>query len=346
MLFKKSKTKQETISVELAVGKMLLHDITQIIPGKFKGAAFNKGHIIRPEDIKPLKSMGKENIYTYEIANNEYHENDAAHLFKLFAGQHVKSSEPSEGKINFISDMDGMVIIDKNTVHKINQIYGMAYTTIHSYTKVKKGDILAGIRIIPLSLKKSLVHKALKYGHANPIVVKPFVEKKIGLVVTGTEVASGRIQDKFRPVIEKKMAGFNCQVDRYAVAANDPESIQKQLLDMKAAQCQFIILTGGMSVDPDDTTKLAIRRAGVDIVKYGAPVLPGNMLMVGYLDTVPIIGLPACAMYHNITVFDLLLPYIFSNTKITDNDIIFRGYGGLCRHCQTCVFPTCALGKF
>lgn len=337
--------KTETVKTEDAVGKVLLHDITCVIPGKFKGTAFKKGHVIRVEDIKILKQIGKENIFVFDIPEDEYHEDNAGELFKKFAGKNIYTKGPAEGKITFISEVTGLVKIDKNTVSKINSIDNIVFTTVHSHISVTKDESLAGIRIIPLSLKKNIVNKAISYSENPPISVSPFIEKKVGLIVTGNEVASGKTKDAFQPVISMKVKEYNSKIFKYIILKDDIELITNKILEMKDIGCNFIILTGGMSVDPDDTTKLAIRKAGVEVVNYGVPVLPGNMFMVGYLDKIPVFRVPAAAIFFKNTVLDLFLPYVFSNTKISKNDLINKGYGGFCRHCKICNFPYCGFGK-
>ncbi len=336
---------KKTVKIDDAVGKILMHDITQVIPEKYKGPAFRKGHIIRKEDVEVLRMLGKEHIFVFDILQDEYHENDAGELFKSFAGNNVYTKGPTEGKVTFYSQVNGLVKIDKNIVNKVNLLNNIAFTTIHSCVPVKKDDSFAGIRIIPLSMKKEIVDKALSYAETPPLSVTPFVEKKVGLIVTGNEVASGKIKDAFGPIIKQKLQEYNSKLINYIILKDDMEQITEQILEMKKNGCELIILTGGMSVDPDDTTKLAIRNAGVEVVHYGTPVLPGNMFMVGYLKGVPVLGVPAAAVFFKITVLDLFLPYIFSNTKISKNDLLNKGYGGFCRHCAICNFPYCAFGK-
>lgn len=337
--------KVKTVSLEHSVGKVLMHDITRIVPGEFKGPAFKKGHVIKEGDIEKLKDLGKEKIYVFDIAGDEYHENEAAELFKRFAGENVRTSGPSEGKVLFSSQADGLVKINKDIVKQINSIGDIVLTTIHSHVPVKKDDKIAGIRVIPLVVKKKYVEEALGCGSMPFISVVPFKEKKVGLIVTGSEIASGRIKDAFRPRIEKKVKDYKSSICDFKIMGNDPGKLKEAILNMANNGCNFIILTGGMSVDPDDTTKTAIRDAGVDVVSYGAPVLPGNMFMVGYMGKVPVFGVPACALFFDITVLDLFLPYAFSDVRITPEDIINRGYGGYCRHCDICNFPHCGFGK-
>ncbi len=335
----------KTIKVEDAIGKIIPHDITCIIPGKVKCVAFKKGYIIRKQDINKLKSLGKEHIYVFGIPNDCYHEDEAAHLFQTLAGKNIKTTEPSEGKVQFIAACDGLLNMDKKTIDKINAIENIVFTTMHSNIPVRKNDKIAGIRIIPLIISKKSVNKVMKIAAKSPLTVAPFRKIKVGLIITGEEVASGRIKDGFKPVIEKKLKKFGCKINEFRIIGDNEEKLKNEILSLAEKGCEFIMLTGGMSVDPDDITKTAIRKSGVKIVSYGVPILPGNMFMVGYLKNIPVFGVPACALFFEITALDLFLPFVFSNTQITKKDIVSRGYGSFCRHCEICVFPRCGLGK-
>ncbi|MFH1414681.1 MAG: molybdopterin-binding protein [Elusimicrobiota bacterium] len=335
----------KTVKVEDSVGKIIMHDITCIIPGEFKGPVFKKGHIVSGEDIGKLKDLGKDNLYIFDISQEEYHEDEAAEIFKAFAGENVSAAGPAEGKVVFSSEVDGLVKIDREKIDAINNIRDIVFTTIHSGIPVFSKDKIAGIRIVPLVVRKEYVDKAVLYADDVLLSVSPFREKKVGLAVTGNEVASGRIKDGFRPRIEKKISAYGSTVTEFAIIEDDPEKLKKKIFDMAEKGCELIILTGGMSVDPDDTTKTAIASAGVDVVSYGVPVLPGNMFMAGYLGDIPVLGVPACALFFEVTVLDLFLPYVFSDTRITENDMKGRGYGGYCRHCDICIFPRCGFGK-
>ena len=335
----------KTIKVDDAAGKVLPHDITRIVPGKIKGAAFKKGHIVRPQDINKLKSLGKEHIYILDMPKNHYHEDEAAFKFRKLAGKNVKTTGPLEGKVQFMAACSGFLKVDKKAVDKINSIEHMVFTTMHSDVPVKKNDKIAGIRIVPLIINKKSVQKVLKPGSMPPLSVMPFKKKKVGLIITGEEVASGRIKDGFRPVMEKKLKEYGSKINEFKIIGDDEKKIKNEILSMAKKGCDFIMLTGGMSVDPDDITKTAIRRAGVKVVSYGAPILPGNMFMAGYLKNIPVFGIPACALFYKITALDLFLPFVLSTTRITKKDITARGYGGFCGHCKICVFPKCGWGK-
>jgi len=337
--------KKKKIRVEDSIGKVLSHDITGIIPGEFKGPLFKKGHIIQETDIEKFAKLGKEHIWILDIAKNEFHENEAGEKFKSLAGSNIITTGPSEGKVIFIAEKDGLLTVDKKLVNKINSVSDILFTTRHNFIPVKKGEEIAGIRIIPLATKKRNINKVLRIARKKkPLNVLTYKKKKVGLIITGNEVAKGLIKDKFRPVVEKKATRFGSIVSKVSILPDDKRKIASEILKMYD-DCDFIILTGGMSVDPDDVTVDAIKSSGAKIVTHGAPVLPGNMFLLAYLNQTPIFGLPGASIFYEITVFDLFLPIVMADVKITKKDIIEKGYGGYCTHCKICTFPYCSFGK-
>ena len=335
------------IRTEDAAGQVLCHDITQIIPGEFKGARFKKGHIIQPEDIPVLLSIGKENLYVWEKKPGILHEDEAAALlYKAAAGQNIHGTEPREGKIELIADCDGLLKIDRRALLAVNSTPQMMIATIHGDLPVKKGAKLAGTRIIPLVIEQEKMEAMQAAAGPKPILnVLPFHQKKFAVITTGSEVFKGRIEDKFTPILEQKLAVYGCEMAFHKVCDDDPAGITAAILEAKAAGCELIFTTGGMSVDPDDRTPLAIRNTGAEIVTYGAPVLPGAMFLVSYLDGVPVCGLPGCVMYNNASIFDLIMPRLLAGQHLEAADISVLGHGGFCRGCKTCHFPNCGFGK-
>jgi len=339
---------KKIVSTVNAVGTVLSYDVTQIIPKKFKGPLFKKGHIIEEKDIHRLLDIGKERLVIMELSEDEYHEDEAAKILaEHIAGKNLKCIEPNEGKIIFQSKIKGLLTIEPETVYKINSIGEIALTTRHSFVPVKKNEIVAGVRAIPLVISKKRIHKAVeicrKFG--TPINVLPYKKKKIGLIITGSEVAKGRIKDKFKPIIKNKVEEYGSLLSESVVVGDNTEKIKENILKFKKSGCEVIIVTAGMSVDPDDVTRKGIKEANAQIISYGAPILPGNMFLLAYLDEVAVLGVPACALFYKITVFDLFFPRVLADIKIKKADIIKMGYGGLCTHCPVCRYPLCELGK-
>ena len=337
------------MKTEEAVGQILCHDVTQIIPGEKKGPAFRKGHIIAEEDIPLLLSLEKDHVYIWENDENMLHENDAAQiLYTLCAGEHMHASPVKEGKIELIADIDGLLKVDRRKLLAINSLGEMMIASRHGDFPVRPGDKLAGTRVIPLVIEKSKMERAKEAAAGGPIFrVLPFRPKKVGIVTTGNEVFHGRIQDGFTPVILKKVAAFGAEIVGHELSDDDPARITRCIHRVLEAGSELVICTGGMSVDPDDRTPAAIRASGARIVSYGAPVLPGAMFLLSYWgeNNIPIIGVPGCAMYHHRTILDLVLPRLFADDEITKEDLDRLGEGGLCLNCESCSFPNCGFGK-
>lgn len=336
------------MKTEDAVGQVLCHDITQIIRGVSKGPVFRKGHIIQQEDIPVLFSVGKDHVYIWEKDDTVYHEDEAAAILRdICQGQHMHATAPKEGKISLIADCDGVLTVDRQGLYRVNSLGEMMIATRHGGFPVRKGDNLAGTRIIPLVIKKEKMAAAQKAAGSQPLLqVCPFTAKTAGVVTTGNEVFYGRIEDTFTPVIQEKLAEYGITLAQHVTLADDPAAITSAIEDMLAAGLDMVFCTGGMSVDPDDQTPLAIKNTGADIVTYGTPVLPGAMFLLAYTpDGRPIAGLPGCVMYAKRTIFDLVLPSLAAKVPVTAEQLAALGEGGLCLNCPVCTFPQCGFGK-
>lgn len=335
------------INVEDAVGMVLCHDMTQIIPGVVKDAKFRKGHVITKEDIPVLLSMGKKHIFVYEINESLMHENDAAlSLCDMCISENLVSSEVKEGKILLKSKINGYLSIDKERLKKANMYNDIVISTVKN-GDVKANETVAGMRVVPLIIEKSKMKEVRNAVGNDPIIkVHPYKIKNFGMVVTGSEVAEKIIEDKFSPVVENKLSKFGVKLIDKIYSGDDKQKIIESIKILKDKGAELICCTGGMSVDPDDMTPSAIIESGVNVVTYGAPFLPGAMMLLGYFDDdTPIIGLPGCVMYAASTIFDVVLPRMLAKIKWKREELIELGYGGLCRQCDNCHFPNCAFGN-
>lgn len=338
----------EAVSVHQAVGMVLCHDITEIIPGQFKGAAFKKGHIIREEDIPRLLNLGKEHLYVWNLEEGFLHENEAAlRIAAATRGSGVTLSEPKEGKVDFIAEREGLLKINVEKLYRINENERVVLSTIHGNVVVKKGKNLAGTRIIPLVIEEEQIQQieALAAEGSPVVEIKPLIPHKVGVVTTGNEVYQGRIQDKFGPVIFNKMQELGSSITRQILAPDSVEVIVDSIQTLLAEGADLIAVTGGMSVDPDDVTPAAIRAAGGRVISYGSPTLPGAMFMLAYIGDIPVVGLPGCVMYHKSSIFDLVVPRILAGEQLTRADLVKLAYGGVCHRCEVCSYPDCAFGK-
>ncbi len=336
------------IDTKDAVGYVLSHDITKIVPGKFKGRAFKKGHIITEEDIEELLNLGKDHIYILEIKDDELHENDAASILgEIGLGENLYlSNEIKEGKIEFFAEEDGLLKVEVEDLFNLNMLGQMSFATLPQNIPVKKGDKIAGARVIPLIIKKDKMNLVKETVKTKLLNIKPFKKLKVGIVTTGNEIYYNRIEDKFGAIVEAKLKAYESEVIKQILVKDDKEMIKDAIKTHMNNGVDMVICTGGMSVDPDDLTPSSIIELGGDLVSYGSPVLPGSMFLLSYLHGIPILGLPGCVMYHKKTVFDLVLPRILSGEILTVEDIMRYGHGGLCQNCKICTYPNCGFGKY
>ena len=325
---------------------VLCHDMTEIIPGVKKGAAFQKGHIVTEEDIPHLLDMGKRHLYVWDLDDGYVHENDAAQrMAHAVCGKHIGKSAPSEGKINLTAECDGILKINRQAVYALCQDEEICLATIRPDRLIRKGKQVAGTRVIPLAVKEEVVARfeEICAQYAPAIEIVPLQPTKIGIVTTGSEIQSGRIKDSFGDVLRAKAKETGAEVIGQVFPGDEPDAIAQAITDFIAQGATLVEVTGGMSVDPDDRTPAAIRQVAQP-VSYGAPVLPGAMFMLAYAGDVPVVGLPGCVMFAKRTIFDLIVPRLMAGERITREDIVAQAVGGLCESCETCTYPSCGFG--
>lgn len=338
----------KVVPVYEAEGMVLYHDITEIVPGKVKGRAFKKGHIVSKEDIPRLLNLGKEHLYVWEVNEQVLHENNATkRIAKSIAGPGIAFTEPVEGKIELRAAVTGLLKINTQALEEINDINEVVLATIHENQQVMAGKIVAGCRVVPLVIDIDKIRKVEKVGHSCfPVLeIKPLRSWKIGIVTTGSEVYHGRIKDQFGPVMQNKITEFGSQVLRQIFADDKVDMIAEAIESLIEEGAEMVITTGGMSVDPDDVTPAGIKAAGGRVVAYGAPALPGSMFMLARIGDIPVLGVPGCVMYHKTTIFDLIAPRILAGEEISRKDIVRLAHGGLCAVCDPCRYPACSFGK-
>ena len=335
------------VKAEEAVGMTLCHDVTAIIDG-FKGALFKRGHIIEESDIPRLLDIGKHYVYIGEENTGEIHEEDCARRMASMApveGAHYIG--PSEGKVTLIADERGMFRVNASLQMKLNQIPDITVTSLPDHYPVETGARLASMRIIPLVTKEENIAGAEALCEGERLFdLLPYLPKKAGVVITGSEVYSGRIKDKFEPVAREKLAAFPCEIIGVKICDDDLEILTGTAKNFLAQGAELLIFHGGMSVDPDDLTPTAVRMLGADIVTYGVPAQPGNMSLIAYLDGVTVLGVPSAAISSRTTLFDVLLPQVFTGLRLTKDELTNLGNGGLCQQCKSCHYPNCTFGKY
>ena len=336
------------IRIEEAVGMLLGHDVTQIIPGQFKGPRFKRGHLIREEDIPEFLKIGKEHVYVMELKAGVIHEDEAAlRLGRAFSGENIDLTGTSEGKVTFLSKISGILKVNLSLLHRINLSGNIILSTLHRHTPCSQRMAVGATRIISLTAPERQIGKMEnwreKYGSV--IEILPYRTLNVGVVVTGNEFFHGRTEDRFDDRVGKKILNFGSRVVKKQIVPDDIQQISQALLDLQADSIDLILVTGGLSVDPDDVTRAGIRKAGTKIIFYGTPILPGAMFLYGMLREKPVLGLPACVFHHNATLFDIIFPRILAGEVLNRKEINLLGHGGFCQDCDPCHFPVCPFGK-
>ncbi len=336
------------IKTENAVGAILAHDITRIIPGQFKGVGFKKGHIVQKEDIPELLKIGKKHIYVLNLSADHLHEDDAAlRIAPAICGKNLTWTQPSEGKSDISSQKRGLLKVNVRGLSRINKLGNVIVSTLKTNSPCLKGQRVAATRIIPLLIARRKIEKleSLAQQYQPILQLMPFRMLRVGGVVTGSEISNGLVKDEFDQYVAQKVRDYGCEFVKKIIVPDKPQSIAAAVLELKRLNCELILTTGGLSVDPDDVTKTGIRKSGAKIIAYGSPVLPGAMFLYARLENSTILGLPACVFYHPSTIYDLILPRVLAGEQLSANEIAEMGHGGLCMDCNSCRFPNCSFGK-
>jgi formylmethanofuran dehydrogenase subunit E len=339
------------VPVEQAVGRAVMHDMTEIIPGVSKGPAFEKGQVIDVGDLCRLHKMGRLTLYQWEdneVGPEWVHENEAALAFaRAMAGDGVTySTPPREGKVNLVAARDGLLKVDVDRLEMFNLVPGVMCACRQAYSLVSQGRPLGGTRAIPLFLPRVNFERALAILSDVPLFqILPLNPARVGILVTGTEVFLGLVEDKFIPIITAKVEKLGCWVVKSLIVPDDLQAIRRGLEELLDSGADLLVTTAGLSVDPDDVTRQGLLDAGAADMLYGAPVLPGAMTLLARIGTVPVLGVPACALYFKTTSMDLLLPRLLAGLTITRADLARLANGGFCLDCKVCTFPKCPFGK-
>jgi hypothetical protein len=339
----------KVIPVDQAVGTVLAHDITEIRPGQFKGPAFKKGYVVTAADIPHLRRLGKEHLYVLSLGPEQVHEDEAAlELARALCGAGVVfDPAPSEGKIALKAAHRGLLKVKADRLIALNIIPDISCASRHNHDLVEQGDMVAATRVIPLVIDRSRLRLATETARADGGVfkVKAFSRLETGIVITGNEVHSGLIEDKFAPLIRKKLEAYQCPIKDIVFAPDDKQIVADAIRSLLQKGATLLMVAGGMSVDPDDVSRAGIAEAGARDVVYGTPVLPGAMFLYARIGQIPVLGLPACILFYRATVLDLILPRVLAGEVITRQDFAAMAHGGLCLSCAECRYPNCPFGK-
>ena len=333
------------VKAQDAVGLILAHDVTEIIPQQKKSVAFKRGRVIEPRDVDRLMDLGKNYVYVTEGGEEEVHEEEAARrIAEAVMDSHMELTPPKEGRINLVSTVNGLVSVNPKKLYALNSVEHVAFTTVPDRYPVRAGEMVAATRILPLYIAETTLQKAERIGREGVMKILPFKPMKGGLVVTGTEVFNGRIKDG-SPIVEERLRNYGLELVGKEFAPDDVSAIRDAILRLLQKGADVVITTGGLSVDPDDVTKEGVAATGAKIEVYGAPVFPGAMFLVARRNGKYILGVPACVYYSKNTILDVILPWVLAGVRVTKSDILKLGHGGLCIVCEECHYPNCFFGK-
>lgn len=346
-LLLQERSAMKKVKIEDAVGMELCHDVTAIRDG-FKGAAYRRGHIITEEDVPDLLCIGKKTVFVWEEQAGEIHEEDCALRLSAMAGVEGASwSAPSEGKVVLTAGKPGMFRVDRELLHQINDIGDITFVTLPDHYPVEAGARLASVRIVPLVTKEEQIIAAENLCENRRLLeLLPYRQMKTGIIITGSEIYTGKIKDKFEPVIRAKLEHYPAEILGVTICDDDLDMITEASMKYIGEGADLLIYSGGMSVDPDDLTPTAMRQLSDTFIKQGVPAQPGNMTTIAYRGDTMLIGVPSAAIKSNITVLDAVLPQIFTGLKFTKEDLVRLGDGGLCQQCESCHFPNCTYGRY
>ncbi len=336
------------VRVEEAIGMPLAHDITKVVPGSSKGPAFRRGHIVKTEDIPEFLRIGKEHVFVLDLEKGQVHEEEAAlRIANAVMGEGLTHSLPSEGKVDLTTTSVGLIKIDVAALEKINMLDEIAIATVHSNTVCKADMTVASMRITPLYIPDEKLTRMEQIARESQPVIRlaSFKLKNTGLIIVGNEVLKGRIQDRFSPVMRKKVEALGCTVNNQVIVPDDPDIIAQTILAFKEKGSEVILCCGGMSVDPDDVTREGVQRSGAQERFYGLPVIPGAMSLYATLGNAHVFGVPAGTLHSSAVAFDMLFPIILTGEALTFEETRKLGHGGLCLKCTQCSFPVCPFCK-
>lgn len=315
------------VKVEDAIGEPLAHDVVRYGPG-VKIVLFKRGHVVRAEDVKQLKDTGNYFVY---IGEEGVHEDEAAiRMARAAMGENLSYKGPDKGSIKLIAEKPGLLKVKVDVLKQVNLIDDFVFVARVNNTGVKKGDVVGAAKIVPLTVDEGRMRKVEEILEKNKPVLEviPPKIKKVGVIVTGTEVYEGRIKDAFVPVLKEKLGDYGLDVHESTILPDEEEKIKEKILEFKEKGHELILVTGGMAVDSGDLTPAAIKNTGADVVSRGVPIFPGAMIMLAYLEGVPVLGLPACVLPDKRTSFDRILPRVLAKEKITREEIAEFGHGG------------------
>ncbi len=321
------------VPIEAAVGKVLGHNVA----GRDGERIMRKGKPLLPADIERLRAAGLSSVYVAELGPDDIGEDAAARqIAAVISGRNLSISGAAGGRVNLISAQQGVLRVDVARLHQINEIEGLTLASLQNHATVERKSIVATIKVIPFALPANEVAAAIAIANTPMIWLDPLPARRVTLIVSGSPAARDRIVRDFSEPIRTRLEALGSQLTEvHFVPLEDEhgEMALAQLLTRSAQntdQCNMVILAGDTAImDRHDIAPRAIERAGGRIVCFGAPVDPGNLLLIAQLGPLPILGAPGCVRSRKLNVVDWVLPRLLVGDQLSRSDIASLGAGGL-----------------
>lgn len=321
--------KMTLLPTEQTVGSILCHNIDDGQGSK----AFAKGHAVRPDDIARLRQLGLNAVYVVSLEAGDVHEDAAAdRLARAVMGAGLTMAKAGGGRVNLLAAQRGVVSLKPAALDAVNAIDGLTAATLREHSVVEGGKIAATIKIIPYAVPESSLRQAEDIAAAagGIIVVRALAPRRVAIILTGSPSAREKVAASFEPPLRQRLAALGSQAAPAVYTPEDPAAIAQALSAAIGQNAELIIIAGQTSImDGDDITPQGIRLAGGQIEHYGVPVEPGNLLLLAYVGDTPVLGAPGCARSLHTNVIDLTLPRLLAGERVTRQDLIALGNGGL-----------------
>lgn len=319
----------KNIPIDQSIGMILVHNIMDADGHK----ALAKGHLVRAKDIEKLRALGKQSVYAAMLDHSDVREDDAAaRAARAVIGGNIELNKPSGGRVNFYAAQRGFLRVNTDVLARINALNGITLATISRYTPVAQKKMVATLKTIGLALPEATLRavEEIVREAGTVLSIAPAQNQKVAIILTGSENGKAKVQATFSPPIRARLEELGAQVIAEDYVAEDEGAIANAIDQAARADAQMIVLAGETSVmDADDITPRGIKQAGGDIELYGAPVEPGNLLLLAYRGDVPILGAPGCVKSRETNVVDLILPRLIAGERVTSADVNALAEGGL-----------------
>ena len=330
------------VAIDAAEGTLLAHSVRR------NGVHFPKGHEVTAHDIILLRQENIDHVIAVRLEPGDLMEDDAAkHIADAIGFHHLRHSLATTGRVNLFATENALFCANKPLIDALNRIDpAITFACLADHVAVKAGDMVATVKIIPLAVAGSAVEQAVKLlSQALAIELKPFSPFHVGLVATQLPGLKPSVMDKTRQVLDARLRLSGSSIEREVRVAHKSDAVAEAINTM-VSKHQMIIVFGASAVcDEEDVIPAAIRKAGGVVDHVGMPVDPGNLLVLGHIGAIAVIGAPGCARSPKENGFDWVLNRILAGETPTHHDLTGMGVGGLLMEIPTRPLPRLLAGK-